>query len=152
MEKAQNETSQALKLHGKEVVDETTTNELQYLKQVIKETLRVHPLVHFLIPGESIERCQIQGYEIPSKARIFINARAIKRDIKYWIQPESFYPDKFEASTVDYKGNHFELIPFQASGRMCPVVGLRIANLTVHQPHCFTISIGSCLIKLYPKT
>ncbi|KAJ8441003.1 hypothetical protein Cgig2_021367 [Carnegiea gigantea] len=145
MEKAQSQTRQASKLHGKEVVDETTTNELEYLKQD-------SPPVPFLIPGESMELCQIQGYEMPSKARIFINAREIKRDTKYWTQPESFYPEKFETSTVDYKVNLFELIPFQASGRMCPGVGLGMAKLRVHQPHCFTISIGSCLIKLYPKT
>ena len=129
MEKVQNEIRQALKSQGKEMVDETSLTELKCLKQVIKETLRLHPPGPFLVPRELIEQCHIYGYEIPAKARIFVNEWAIRRDTKYWTEPEYFRPERFENSIVDYRGNHFELIPFGAGTRMCPGLGLGVANI-----------------------
>ena len=129
MKKAQDEIREVLKLEGKEIADETNLHDLKYLKQVIKETLRLHPPIPCLVPRESMERCKIQGYEIPSTARIFINAWAIGRDTKYWTEPESFYPERFENSIVDYRGNHFELIPFGAGRRMCPGLGQGMINV-----------------------
>jgi len=129
MEKAQNEIREVLKSEAKETVDEISISNMKYLKQVIKETLRLHPPVPFLVPRESMGRCQIQGYEIPAKARIFVNAWAIGRDTKYWTEPERFYPERFENSTIDYRGNHFELIPFGAGRRICPGLGQGMNNV-----------------------
>ena len=43
--------------------------------------------------------------------------------------PERFLDDEM-CSDVDYRGKHFELIPFGAGTRMC--VGLPLASRTVH--------------------
>ncbi|KAL2924765.1 Alpha-humulene 10-hydroxylase [Bienertia sinuspersici] len=37
--------------------------------------------------------------------------------------------ERFEGSSIDYKGTHFELISFGARRRMCPGMGLAIATV-----------------------
>lgn len=127
MEKAQNEVREVYQ--GKETIDETSLDELKFLKSVIKETLRLHPPAPVLIPRESIEHCQICSYDIPPKTRVMVNARAIGRDPKYWQDADTFKPERFETSHINYKGNNFEFIPFGAGRRMCPGVTLGIANI-----------------------
>ncbi|XP_021747105.1 cytochrome P450 71D10-like [Chenopodium quinoa] len=127
MEKAQAEVRRVYQ--GEVVVNETKLHKLTYLKQVIKETLRLHPPLPLLVPRESVERCQIQSYDIPIKTRVIINAWAIGRDPKSWLEHERFNPERFEDCCTDYKVSDFELLPFGAGRRKCPGVALGIANV-----------------------
>ncbi|KAJ8427199.1 hypothetical protein Cgig2_011775 [Carnegiea gigantea] len=129
MEKTQNEVRGILQFYEKHVVDEASIKELKYLKQVIKETLRLHPPLPLLVPRESMEQCEICGYKIPTKTRVIVNAWAISKDPKRWLEPERFIPERFEDTLVDYNGTHFELIPFGAGRRICPGIGLALANV-----------------------
>ncbi|XP_058742886.1 cytochrome P450 71D10-like [Vicia villosa] len=127
MEEAQAEVRRVFDKKG--YVDETKIHELIYLKSVIKETLRLHPIVPLLLPRESRERCQIDGYEIPAKTRVMINAWAIGRDHKYWVEAESFKPERFLNSPIEFKGTDFEFIPFGAGRRMCPGLAFALPNV-----------------------
>ncbi|XP_038685421.1 cytochrome P450 71D9-like [Tripterygium wilfordii] len=109
-------------------VDEAALEELEFLGTVIKETLRLHPPAPLLAPRECRERCQINGYEIPEKTHIIINAWVIGRDPNYWTEAERFYPERFDGSSIDYKGNNFEFLPFGAGRRACPGLSFGIAN------------------------
>ncbi|KAJ7960903.1 Cytochrome P450 [Quillaja saponaria] len=110
-------------------VDETDFHQLKYLKAVVKETLRLHPPIPLLLPRESSERCEINGYEIPAKTRVIINAWAIGRDPNYWTEAEIFKPERFLDSLIDYKGTNFEYIPFGAGRRICPGSTFGMANV-----------------------
>ncbi|TXG67682.1 hypothetical protein EZV62_008957 [Acer yangbiense] len=79
------------------VVDETLIHELKFLKSVIKEILRLRPPRPLLLPRESRQRFEINGYNIPAKTRVLVNAWAMGRDLRYWTEAETFY-----------KGTHFE--------------------------------------------
>ncbi|KAE8725450.1 putative Cytochrome P450 [Hibiscus syriacus] len=92
LQKAQNEVRSVC--NGKGDVDEANIQELKYLTLVIKETLRLHPSFPLFIPKESTENCEINGYQIPAKTRVIINAWAISRDPNYWNDPEMFYPER----------------------------------------------------------
>lgn len=127
MQKAQAEVRQALK--GKANIQEEDINELHYLKLVIKEILRLHPPLPLLLPRYSSENCQVGGYEIPAGARIIINAWAIARDPRYWEDPDSFKPERFDGSMVDYKGSNFEFLPFGAGRRICPGTTFAMAQV-----------------------
>ncbi|RWR72822.1 Cytochrome P450 [Cinnamomum micranthum f. kanehirae] len=128
MEKAQAEARQVFSGKTKDGRD---TNELSYLKSVLKETLRLHAPVPLLVPRECRKRCEIGGYRIPEKTRVLINAWAIGRDPQQWDDAESFKPERFDESTIDFKGAHFELIPFGAGRRICPGVTFGVTNSMV---------------------
>ena len=118
MKKAQNEVREIFNMKGN--VEENCINELAYLKSVVKETLRLHPPGPLLLPRECGQACEIDGYHIPIKSKVIVNAWAIGRDPKYWTEPERFYPERFIGSSIDYKGNNFEYIPFGSGRRICP--------------------------------
>ena len=137
MKKVQDEIRNVVGNKGK--VEESDLQHLQYLKLVICETLRLHCIAPFLLPRESRKDCKIVGYDIPENTRVLVNAWAIARDPKLWKNPEIFMPERFEGSTINYKGQHFEFIPFGAGRRICPgmqlgvvAVEIALANILYH--------------------
>lgn len=127
LEKAQDEVWDVFKNGG--FVDESKFDELNYLKLVIKETLRMHPPAPLLLPRVNSERCEIHGYEIPAKTRVMVNAWAIGRDPKHWKEPNSFIPERYLDISVDYKGSNFEYLPFGGGRRICPGISFGLANV-----------------------
>lgn len=113
-----------------EQVTESDISRLSYLRAVVKETFRLHPAGPLLVPHKSEEDTEINGYTIPRNAQILINAWAIGRDSNTWLDPELFIPERFLEIETDFKGQHFELVPFGAGRRICP--GLPLANRMVH--------------------
>ncbi|KAG5568191.1 hypothetical protein H5410_064794 [Solanum commersonii] len=118
MEKLQNEVRGLVQ--GKAEITEDDLGNMQYLKAVIKETLRLHPPIPLLIPRESTEDIELLGYHIPAKTQVIINAWAIGRDPLSWDDPEEYRPERFLNSNINIKGLNFELIPFGAGRRGCP--------------------------------
>ncbi|CAN6276037.1 unnamed protein product [Urochloa humidicola] len=123
------------------IVVESDLPRLKYLKQVIRESMRVHPPVPLLVPRETIEPCTVYGCEIPAGTRVLVNARAIGQDPGAW-GPDAarFAPERHEevADLGDHKPWHdsFRLVPFGVGRRSCPgvhfatsAVELLLANL-----------------------
>lgn len=118
MRKVQQEVRKSL--NGETKIEASHINEMQYLKQVIKETLRLHPPAPLLLPRLCRETTKISEYVIPKGTQVIINAWALGRDPEFWKDPESFQPERFERCEIDFKGNNFEFIPFGAGRRKCP--------------------------------
>ncbi|KAK8479896.1 hypothetical protein V6N11_074090 [Hibiscus sabdariffa] len=97
---------------GKSSISEDDLHIMQYLKAVIKKTLRLHPPIPTLLPRTK-------------RTQVIINAWAIGRDPSSWEKPEEFIPDRFLNNPIDFKGHHFELIPFGSGRRICP--GMQLA-------------------------
>ncbi|XP_026400228.1 cytochrome P450 71A9-like [Papaver somniferum] len=144
MQRAQEEVRSLTGL--KDMVDESDLHKLSYTKLVIKEAFRLHPPAPLLVPRETREKCTINGYDIPIKTSVLINAKAISTDPEYWRNPYEFYPERFLNSNIDYKGQDFELLPFGGGRRGCPgisfsvvLVELVLANLLL----CFDWNLPS---------
>uniref|UniRef100_A0A2C9VWD1 Cytochrome P450 n=2 Tax=Manihot esculenta TaxID=3983 RepID=A0A2C9VWD1_MANES len=129
MKKAQEEVR---KLVGrKDFVEEADCQQLPYLKAVIKETMRLQPTAPLLVPRESTEDCVLDGYDIAAKTVVYVNAWAIGRDPEIWENPEEFNPERFINSSIDLKGQDFELTPFGAGRRICPGIFMGLATVEV---------------------
>ncbi|GLJ09021.1 hypothetical protein SUGI_0100100 [Cryptomeria japonica] len=121
-------------------VKENDVVKLDYLRCVVKETFRLHPPLPLLIPHESMEGCDVEGYFIPPKTRLFVNVWAMGRDENIWEDAQQFKPERFIGSNKDVKGQDFDLLPFGTGRRGCPGIssGLSTVELALAQLlHCF---------------
>ncbi|KAJ7949844.1 Cytochrome P450, partial [Quillaja saponaria] len=92
---------------GKKEIEESDIEKLSYLKLVLKETFRLHIPAPFLLPREATGNI----------------------DPELWHNAESYEPERFINSDIEYKGNNFELLPFGAGKRMCPGITYGMANV-----------------------
>nr|GMC91325.1 cytochrome P450 CYP736A12-like [Ipomoea batatas] len=131
------------------MVEEKDLEQLKYLEIVIKESLRLHPVVPLLLPHASIEDCDVGGFHVPKNSTVTVNVWAIGRDPSAWSDPEKFIPERFNKSSIEYKGQDFELLPFGSGRRSCPgmQLGITIVRLVVAQlVHCFDWSLPNGLL------
>ncbi|KAK6778712.1 hypothetical protein RDI58_025430 [Solanum bulbocastanum] len=128
MDKVKTEISKVIGANRK--FEESDIDNLPYMQAVIKESLRLHPPLPFLIPRETIQDTKFMGYDVPKGTQVLVNAWAIGRDPECWDDPMSFKPERFLGSKIDMKGQHYGLIPFGAGRRMC--VGLPLGHRMMH--------------------
>ncbi|GJN31514.1 hypothetical protein PR202_gb19923 [Eleusine coracana subsp. coracana] len=115
------------------LVSEEDIPSLPYIEAVVKETMRMHPVAALLPPRLSREDTSFGGHHIPAGTRVLINVWAIGRDPKVWESPTEFRPERFVGSSVDVKGQDYQLLPFGSGRRMCPGIGLglKMVQLTL---------------------
>ncbi|KAM0015472.1 putative ferruginol synthase [Helianthus debilis subsp. tardiflorus] len=120
-------------------IQEAKLLDLPYLQAVIKETMRLHLAVPLLVPHKTETEVKLGEYIVPKNTQILVNAWAMARDPKYWENPMTFKPERFLENELEYKGQHFEFIPFGSGRRMCPgiplaqrVVSLMLATFVYH--------------------
>ncbi|KAL5817322.1 hypothetical protein ACOSQ3_025700 [Xanthoceras sorbifolium] len=109
----------------KSKIDENDVNQMEYLKCIVKEALRLHAPV--MITRATTTSTKLEGYDIPPKTIVLINAWAIQRDPKLCNRLEEFILERFANILVDFNGQHNQFIPFGAGRRGCP--GLRFATI-----------------------
>ncbi|CAN6989344.1 hypothetical protein IGI04_002499 [Brassica rapa subsp. trilocularis] len=106
---------------GKSSVSEDDIQDMDYLRAVIKETLRLHPPVPLMVPHISTEDANLRGHHIPAGTQVMINLFAVGREVATWgPDADEFKPERHLNSSADFRGQDFELIPFGAGRRMCP--------------------------------
>ncbi|KAH9620435.1 hypothetical protein KSS87_004127 [Heliosperma pusillum] len=114
---------------NKDCIGEEDLQKLEYFKAVIKETFRLHPATPLLVIRETIRKATLNGYDIKPKTLVHVNVWAIGRDPELWEDPEVFKPERFMGSSIDFRGQDFELASFGAGRRICPGLALGVANL-----------------------
>ncbi|XP_020238203.1 cytochrome P450 93A3 [Cajanus cajan] len=130
------------------LVEESDIPNLPYVQSIVKETMRLHPTGP-LIGRQTTENCNINGYDIPARASVFVNIWAIGRDPNHWESPLEFKPERFldeeGQSPLDLKGQNFELLSFGAGRRSCPGASLAlqiIPTTLAGMIQCFEWKVG----------
>ncbi|XP_042008767.1 cytochrome P450 736A117-like [Salvia splendens] len=127
MKKLQQEVRGILK--QKQEITNDDLQKMHYLKTVIKEAMRLHPPLPLLVPRLASKDVQVKGFDISAGTLVMINTWAIGRDLVSWDEPETFKPERFLNSSIDFKGLDFELIPFGGGRRGCPGIALASAGM-----------------------
>ncbi|OIV95129.1 hypothetical protein TanjilG_21519 [Lupinus angustifolius] len=120
------------------IINESDIPNLPYLQAIVKEVLRLHPTAPIAL-RQSLQDCNINGYDIKGQTRTLINVYAIMRDPKAWNNPQEFIPDRFIEGSDYYfvkmmnSNNDFRYIPFGFGRRGCPgdTLALRVIQGTI---------------------
>ena len=132
------------------LVRESDIVNLKYMKAVVKEAFRLHPIIPLLIPHQSSSGCRVLGYDIPAETRLLVNVWAIGRDPEVWADPLEFRPERFLGvnAGTEFSGKSFTLLPFGSGRRVC--MGMSLGALLVESSvasllHSFSWSLPGTL-------
>ena len=93
-------------------------SKLQYLEQVLNETIRLHPPAQSVVRGTK-EPIELGEYLIEANSSIFINVMDTHVMEKYWgPDATAFNPDRFSPENVE-KFHPYQFIPFGGGKRRC---------------------------------
>jgi len=98
---------------------------LNYLDQVIKETLRLHAILNGI--GREVKEGTVLGGKVFPECALAIDVRALNHFEKNWENPLTFIPERFEDFESRQKEKAFKFIPFSAGPRNC--IGQRFAMM-----------------------
>ncbi|KAJ3657055.1 hypothetical protein Zmor_016089 [Zophobas morio] len=102
-------------------------NRLEYVERVIKETLRLIPLVPFLMRSNEADITS-DPYVFPAGCNFLIPVVTLHRDPEVWPDPEKFDPDRFLSDEVA-KRHRCSFIPFSFGSRNC--IGLKYGMMSM---------------------
>ncbi|KAK9073163.1 hypothetical protein SSX86_007487 [Deinandra increscens subsp. villosa] len=111
------------------LLQESDLGKLNYLQNMVNESLRLYPTLPLLLPREASDNITIGGYLVPRGTMLMINAWAIQRDPILWDEPDKFMPERFDNRDDD----KYKLLAFSVGRRGCPGtnLGYRIIGLTL---------------------
>ncbi|KAG8449138.1 hypothetical protein GDO86_015986 [Hymenochirus boettgeri] len=113
LEKAQAEIDEVI--GSKRDIEYEDLGKLQYLSQVLKETLRLYPTA----PGTSREIKKdmvIEGVKIPANVTLTLNSYVMGRMEEFYSDPFTFNPDRF---SPDAPRPYYSYFPFSLGPRSC---------------------------------
>jgi cytochrome P450 len=102
-------------------------NNLQFMGQVIDETLRLYPSAWSLFMRETIEPIDLGTQIIPQGAVVLISPWILHRQANLWDNPHKFDPSRFDPDKASH--HQYAYLPFGGGQRIC--VGNHLALMEV---------------------
>jgi cytochrome P450 len=90
---------------------------LVYTRQVINETMRLHPPAYALARTVA-QPFELDGYLLPKRARIVVPIFAVHRDARWYQEPQQFQPERW-TEEFDRERHKYAFFPFGGGPRFC---------------------------------
>jgi cytochrome P450 len=91
---------------------------LKYTEAVFAESMRMFPPA-WTVGRLSIEDHELGGFQIPKGSLVLASQWVIHHDPRFWIETESFIPERWETQSVKEAGQKFIYFPFGGGVRRC---------------------------------
>ena len=111
-------------LGDRETIQFEDLSELRYIEQIVRETLRLKPPARSTGRIVMTDKVYFNGQYVPKDTILMIPQMAIHVDPRYWEDPLTFNPDRFDPSV---KRQKYTWMPFMSGPRNC--VGKNFAML-----------------------
>lgn len=85
---------------------------LKYTESVFAESMRLFPPA-WTVGRLAIEDHEFGGFPIPKGSLVLASTFAMHRDARFWTQPETFIPERWETVSIKEAGQQFYLFPVQ---------------------------------------
>ena len=122
-----------------------TVTEFQYVKQVIEESMRVHPPV-WMVGRRTIEEDEIGGYRIEKQTNVLIPIIYLHHTERFWDEPDKFKPERFAPETRN-NIDRFVYFPFGGGPRVCignnfAMLEMQVILITLYRQFKFKVKEG----------
>ncbi|XP_059186197.1 25-hydroxyvitamin D-1 alpha hydroxylase, mitochondrial [Centropristis striata] len=115
-------------LEGRSIPEAADVARMPFLKAVVKEVLRLYPVIPANARVITEKDIQVGGYLIPKNTLITLCHFATSRDPAVFPNPDDFQPDRW--LNKDQSHHPYASIPFGVGKRSC--IGRRIAELELY--------------------
>lgn len=108
---------EALAVYGDRRPSYADLIQLRYTNMVLQETMRLYPPV-WILPRRALADDEVGGYHVPAGAEVLICPYTLHRHPRYWPEPDSFHPERFDPDVPSDRPRYAHL-PFGAGPRFC---------------------------------
>lgn len=95
------------------------TESFPYCRAVIREAMRISPIVPFGLPRATTCDTTLGGYDIPKDTQVLFNIWDLHHDPQQWDNPLKFNPERFLDESGMLSGKPASFLPFMAGRRVC---------------------------------
>ena len=123
-------SEELVRVLGEKTAEHSHLSKLVYLRQVIKEALRLYPPAIGTFAREASERIKIGGFDIPKGSYLYTFSYATHRDPRFFPDPLKFDPDRFSPEREE-EIPAFAYFPFGAGPRSCIGMSFSMMEMTL---------------------
>jgi cytochrome P450 len=91
--------------------------QMPYARAVFSESMRLYPPA-WTIERRAVADFEVGGYTVKRGAIVLASQYLIHRDPRWWVNPETFDPDRWFTESVQNR-HKFSYFPFGAGSRIC---------------------------------
>ena len=115
---------------GAESIDKDSVANLDYLTQVLNETMRLYP-PGWIFTRRATEDLKLGEYDVPSGTDVYISPYLLHRTEQFWPQPDEFDPGRFSAERFSTE-NEAAFVPFSLGPRRCIGEYFAMLEMKIH--------------------